>query len=171
VKILFTDISKAGNRYTVTDDAWLVETGLRRNAPAEAEITLNRKSDSRVEMRGSLHTGLLLTCDRCLADYNFAVKMDFHFVLEIQSEESWHVKELECTKAEIDTVQLKEPVVDFADILRQQLHLSLPFKQICSQNCEGLCEKCGVNLNSGQCVCTNEAENSPFAVLASLKKG
>ncbi len=122
-------------------------------------------------VRGFLHTGLVLTCDCCLAAYNFAVKADFHFVLEMQTEDNWHIKELECTRENIDIVQVEEAVVDFSDILRQQVYLSLPFKQICSQNCKGLCLKCGSNLNREKCTCVHETENSPFAVLASLKQG
>ncbi|MCI5223288.1 MAG: DUF177 domain-containing protein [Candidatus Electrothrix sp. AR4] len=171
MKVLFTDISKSGNRYAVTDDDWLVQTRLHKNAPVHSELTLNRKGDTRVEVRGFLHTGLELTCDRCLAAYNFAVKMDFHFILEVENEDSWHVKELECSKENIDIVHVEEPVVDFADILRQQVYLSLPIKQICSRNCKGLCSECGINKNSGECVCAHETKNSPFAVLASLKKG
>lgn len=171
MKVFFTDIAETGSRYTVTDDAWLVRTGLHGNAPVEAEFALNRKGETRVEVRGYLRTGLVLTCDRCLAAYDFAVETGFHFVLEIQSEDNWYVKELECTMENIDIVQVPEPVVDFSDILRQQLYLSLPFKQICSPDCKGLCSKCGSNLNSGECSCVHEAESSPFAVLASLKRG
>ncbi len=170
MKVLFTDICKSGNRYNITDDAWFAETGLLRKAPVQAELELNRKGDSRVELRGFLHTGVSLACDRCLADYNFDVKVDFHFVLTVPNEESWRVKEVKCTKADIDIVQLKEPVIDFSDILRQQLYLSLPFRKICSGDCKGLCSECGVNLNSGQCDCAKEPKNSPFAVLALLKR-
>jgi len=170
VKIAFTDISKAGNRYEINDDAWFPEPDLHRSAPVRAELVLNRKGDSRIEVQGSLRTGAGLVCDRCLADYDFAVDVKFHLVLEVPSEESWHIKELECSGADLDTVLLTEPVVDFGDILRQQLYLSLPDKLVCSPECKGLCPKCGLDLNTGDCSCVTEAKESPFAVLAKLKK-
>ncbi len=170
MKILFSEIAKAGNRYEITDDAWFADTDLQPVAPVQAELSLHRQGDSRVELAGSLDTAVRLNCDRCLAGYDFAVAVQFHLVLEVPSEGSWKIRELECTSADLDTVLLQEPVVDFWDILRQQLLLSLPEKQICCRNCKGLCLQCGNDLNRGNCSCVEESEVSPFAVLASLKK-
>jgi uncharacterized protein len=170
MKIAFADILKTGNHYEINDDAWFPEPELPRIAPVQAEVVLNRKGDSRVEIQGVLRTGTRLVCDRCLADYDFAVDVNFHLLLEVQSEESWNVKELECSGADLDTVLLMEPVVDLWDILRQQLYLSLPDKFICSPKCRGLCAQCGLDLNRGECSCVAEAKESPFAVLAMLNK-
>ncbi len=170
VKVAFKDFSKAGNRYEISDAAWFPESELYRTAPVRAELILNRKGDSRVEVQGFLRTGVRLACDRCLADYDFSVDVSFHLVLEVPAEESWSIRELECTGTDLDTVLLTEPVVDCWDILRQQLFLSLPDKLICSTQCKGLCPKCGVDLNTGSCTCVPEKKESPFAVLEVLKK-
>jgi uncharacterized protein len=169
MKIAFADISNAGNRYEIQDDAWFPEPDLQRIGPVRAELSLNRKGDSRVEVCGELHTQVRLACDRCLADYPYAVDVDFHLVLEVPSAATWQIKELECSSADLDTILLQEPVVDFGDILRQQLYLSLPDKLICTAACKGLCPKCGRDLNTGVCSCEVETKESPFAVLAKLK--
>jgi len=170
VKIAFTDISKAGNRYEISDDAWFPESELHRISPVQADLVLNRKGDNQVEVQGFLRTGVQLACDRCLADYDFPVDVDFHLVQEVPTDESWHIKELECSGTDLDTVLLSEPVVDCWDIFRQQLYLSLPEKLICSPQCRGLCPTCGIDLNTGECSCVPEIKESPFAVLAALKK-
>jgi uncharacterized protein len=170
MKVQFTDISTVGNHYSITEDDWLAQTDIRKNAPVKAELTLTRKNDRRVEVRGNLDTGVLLTCDRCLADYSFIAQTTFHYILDLESEESGHIKELECTQANLDIIQVDEPVVDISDLLRQQLYLLLPEKKICSPKCKGLCTQCGTNRNTGECSCAHETSNSPFAVLASLKK-
>ncbi len=170
MKVAFTDISKAGNRYEITDDTWFPETELRRVAPVMAELALNRKGDSRVEAQGFLGSKVEIICDRCLGRYNFAVDVKFHLVLEVPTDESWHIKEMECSSSDLDIIQLVEPEVDFGDILRQQLYLSLPEKRICSKECKGLCPQCGANLNADDCGCIRETKVSPFAVLAALKK-
>jgi len=171
VKVPFAEIPANGSYYSITDDAWLAEAGLRRAASVQAELELHCKSERRTEVRGSLHTGLRLSCDRCLNDYDFPVDAEFHLVLEVAEEEDWSVKELDGT-AELDVVQVDEPVADLEDILRQQVLLCLPVKQLCSPSCRGLCPHCGVdlNLNSGDCACSFEIKNSPFAALAALKK-
>ena len=170
MKIAFTDICKTGNRYDISDDAWFSEQELQLSGPVQAGVVLNRKGDSRVEAQGYLRTSVQLACDRCLADYNFAVDVKFHLVLEVPAEESWRVKELECSGADLDTVQLPEPVVDLWDILRQQLYLSLPEKLLCSRECKGVCPTCGIDLNSADCSCEREVRDSPFAVLAALTR-
>lgn len=170
MKIEFTDISKAGNRYEIDDDTWFPEPELYRIAPVQAELSLQRKGDSRVLVQGFLRTGVRLVCDRCLVGYDFPVYVTFHLVLEVPSDDSWHMKELECSKTDLDIVLQKEPVVDFADILRQQLYLSLPDKLICSTQCKGLCPQCGQDLNADSCSCIAVGPESPFAVLAKLKK-
>lgn len=168
VKVPFAEIPANGSRYSITDDAWLAEAGLRRAASVQAELELHCKGDSRTEVRGSLHTGLRLTCDRCLNDYDFPVDADFCLVLEVAEEEDWSVKELD-NAAELDVVQVDEPAADLEDILRQQALLCLPVKQLCSPTCRGLCPGCGADLNSGGCGCSLETKKSPFAVLAALK--
>lgn len=172
VNVPFAEIAKTGSQYSIADDAWLAGTDLRTTVPVQAELILRRKGDSRAEVQGTLRTGLRLICGRCLAEYDFAVDTSFHLALEVPDNEAdWRsVKELECTAADIDVVQVDEPIADLEDILRQQLYLSLPIKQVCSPNCQGLCPNCGIDLNSGSCTCSSEVKNSPFAALAALKK-
>lgn len=170
MKVPFAEIPKTGSHYTVSDDAWLVETDLLRTAPVEAALNLQAKGESRAEVEGFLRTAVRLTCDRCLNDYDVPVDTSFQLVLEVSDAANWKVKELECTAADFDVVQLDEPIADLEDILRQQLYLSLPIKQVCSPDCQGLCPHCGADLNSGGCTCSSEVKNSPFAALAALKK-
>ncbi len=169
-QVQFTDISHAGNRYEISENSWLPQHELKRIAPVAAEINLSRKGNSRVEVHGFLKTVIALVCDRCLADYGFQVDVVFHLILDAASDESWQVKELECSNTDLDTVLLDRPVVDLKEILRQQLYLSLPEKLICSKKCKGLCSHCGTDLNNTQCSCVSEEKASPFAVLAKLKK-
>ncbi|MCI5150691.1 MAG: DUF177 domain-containing protein [Candidatus Electrothrix sp. MAN1_4] len=171
MKIQFTDISTAGNHYILTDDTWFAETDLRKNNPVHAELTLTRKNDSRVEVCGNLDAGVQLTCDRCLTEYIFTAQATFHYILDVESEENGYIKEIECTRANLDIIQVDEPVVDIPDLLRQQIYLVLPEKKICSSGCKGLCTQCGINRNTEKCSCANKTNHSPFAVLASLKKG
>jgi uncharacterized protein len=170
LKVPFAEIPANGSRYSISDDAWLAEAGLRRAADVQAELELHCKGESRAEVEGFLRTVVRLTCDCCLHDYDFAVDTDFQLVLEVPDEANWKVKELECTAADFDVVQVDEPIADLEDILRQQLYLSLPIKQVCSPECRGLCTHCGADLNSSGCTCSSEVKNSPFAALAALKK-
>jgi len=59
------------------------------------------------------------------------------------------------------TIDLKPAVV--ADIL-----LNMPMRAVCSDDCKGLCPKCGHNLNEGECGCDREYRNPQFEKLMTL---
>jgi uncharacterized protein len=170
VKIPFAEIAQNGSHYRFTDDAWLTAAGLTAAGPVHAELSLRRKGEQRAEVQGTVCAVVRLTCDRCLADYDFSVAAEFHLLLEVlQDEDGWSVKEMD-NSAELELMEVDEPAADLTEILRQQLFLSLPVKQLCSPNCQGLCPNCGANLNSQNCACAAETENSPFAALTAWKK-
>lgn len=138
--------------------------------PFMAECTLKRQGESKVELRGRLQTQLLVLCDRCLATYAIAVDTELHLLFETVSNDAWQLKEVECTRSDLDSIILDEPVVDLDDVLRQQLYLALPMKNLCSDQCKGICLQCGANRNLEACTCGEQKPGSPFAVLAKLKE-
>lgn len=58
--------------------------------------------------------------------------------------------------------------VDFEPVIRQYLVLNMPMKFLCSDDCKGICHKCGKNLNKEQCTCEKTNEFSPFADLKGM---
>ena len=59
------------------------------------------------------------------------------------------------------TVELDETVI--SDIL-----LNLPSKNLCREDCKGLCPQCGKNLNSGACGCKSNAVDPRMEILKQL---
>ncbi len=45
-------------------------------------------------------------------------------------------------------------VLDITDDIRQEILLSYPMTFLCRKDCQGLCPKCGKNLNEGPCSCS-----------------
>jgi len=52
----------------------------------------------------------------------------------------------------------------------EQIELSIPMKFVCSEDCKGLCNKCGTDLNEGTCLCSRESADSRLSVLLDFKK-
>ncbi len=72
--------------------------------------------------------------------------------------------------------KVPEQEVDLTDDVREELLLAIPDYIHCTQDCKGLCPRCGVNLNDETCSCGNEddapevpPEESPWSVLDQLK--
>ena len=110
-------------------------------------------------MKGNLTTCIHGICDRCAADFDREINfpIDVVLVTELNNEENedeW-VFPLEGDSADLD------------DIVRTVFVLNLDSKLLCSDNCKGLCHRCGKNLNDGPCNCQKELDPR-FAALKQL---
>ena len=172
-KVPFSEIPEHGAEYEINDSSWFPEDVIEQDAsaPVTVFIRLSKKSDNRIELKGSLQTSVLLECDRCLRQYPFQVNSPMQLVLEVTDRtEHWRLQDIETTRAELETIVLNKPIVDLAELLRQQLFLALPEKRLCMDECSGLCPQCGADLNERKCSCSKKGSNSPFAVLKTLKQ-
>ena len=67
--------------------------------------------------------------------------------------------------------------VDITSDIREELLLAMPSRFLCSEECKGLCPRCGANLNEKPCSCGKKKkgkkeippEESPWSVLDQLK--
>jgi len=171
LKIHFSEISSTGASYTF-DRLTLAcdKRDFELQGPVRFSCTLQRKGKRRVVLQGTVQASLVLSCNRCLADFPLQVDSVLHLIYEVADTENHHLKEMDLSAGELDIVELEEPVLDLEDVARQQLYMVLPVRKICSEQCRGICPKCGRNLNDGPCDCAGETKSNPFAVLAALKK-
>ncbi|MCL2772110.1 MAG: DUF177 domain-containing protein [Oscillospiraceae bacterium] len=58
-----------------------------------------------------------------------------------------------------------EGIINISDFIREFLSLEVPLRYLCSEECKGLCPKCGKDLNDGDCSCPKKEKNPAFAVL------
>lgn len=110
-----------------------------------------------LELTAQLSTTLTLQCDRCLTPFTQekTVKLESLVADHLEDEENEEIILLDGTCLNL------EEVASVAFILEMDT------KMLCSDQCEGLCPSCGVNLNAESCVCTAK-NDSPFAKLAQL---
>ena len=171
LKVPFSEIPEQGIEGEVTDSSWFPEDRMEQSGPATVHIRLSKKNENRIEVRGNLHVGVVLECDRCLERFVYQVDSPMQLIVEVTSgDEHWRLQNMELVEEELEIVSQEKPIIDLVDILRQQLYLSLPGKKLCTEQCAGLCPQCGNNLNKSDCGCTLKTTGSPFAVLKKLKK-
>ena len=103
------------------------------------------------------HTVLDAECDRCGKEFRQEKEIPYSCVLaeEIQNEENDEI------------VLLEDGQVDVGDLARTAFILGMDTKTLCSEDCKGLCHRCGADLNLGPCSCKKEADPR-LAVLAKL---
>ena len=66
-----------------------------------------------------------------------------------------------------EIVLLEDGEVDVGDLARTAFILGMDTKTLCSEDCKGLCPRCGADLNLGPCSCGKETDPR-LAVLAKL---
>lgn len=65
-------------------------------------------------------------------------------------------------------VVVESTVIDLYDVIYNDIVLNLPGQVICDDECKGLCPDCGINLNSGDCKCSQEVNDPRLAKLKNL---
>lgn len=120
--------------------------GLVRNTAGMLELTLRA------------WTTLNCICDRCAKAFRREKEISYSCLLaeEKQNEENDEIVLLE-----------NGEFVDVEDLARTAFILGMDTKTLCSEDCKGLCPRCGADLNLGPCSCKKEADPR-LAVLAKL---
>jgi len=84
-------------------------------------------------------------CYRCLKEVRstLRLKIEEDFVNRADAEQT-------------DMYPFEGKVLDIGKAVNDNIILNLPMKHLCSDQCKGLCSKCGVNLNEVQCDCVDD---------------
>lgn len=133
------------------------------------EMQLSRL-DEVVSVTGALSGQLHLKCSRCLEPVDAAVDAPFRFYLRspFTASEGVHV-EVELSEQELDYGFLDAGQVDVESLVREQLLLEMPSHVVCREDCKGICQGCGAELNSEPCRCPPPVADPRLAVLKQWK--
>ena len=119
---------------------------------------------------GHTHAIGKVSCGRCLEPVDWQMESDFD--LEVGLAEAAPLDpELALDAEDLDVVYLEEPLLDLEGRAIEQVELEMPIRVLCSEECAGLCPRCGSNRNvEGACRCEPEADPR-WAALKDLAGG
>lgn len=126
------------------------------------------RKDDEVRVRGSLQTSVELRCDRCLGPVPAPVSVDFAANFVRAADPAAEAKELHDEDLEVSVYDGDS--IDLDELVREQILLALPARQLCKADCAGLCPACGKNLNTESCDCARHETDPRWAALADLKQ-
>lgn len=125
--------------------------------PIKLDGTLTKVRDI-IELNGAIHTVLELTCSRCLEKFNYTVNIP--------------VKErftnVEKSNKDDSIIFINGDTIDITEVLENNIILMLPIKRLCKEDCKGLCQYCGTNLNYSTCNCKNDDIDPRLAKLKDM---
>ncbi len=136
------------------------------NSLVRGEVGLMR-TDRGIWAKGTLHTEVEATCNRCLSLFGCPLVLDiteeYFPVTDVASGTSVSLPD-ESGCFTID----EHHTLDLTEAIRQYGLLATPTKTLCRQDCAGLCPVCGRNLNEGPCNCRPRAAEHQQSGLSKL---
>ncbi|UVT21820.1 MAG: DUF177 domain-containing protein [Nitrospira sp.] len=123
-------------------------------------------------------------CVRCLKDFEDPMAFSLRVAYEREAKATPVTpkrddvrKKKMAAQVEVDTEEQNDDLyyftgdhLELAPMLREQLILAAPMHPLCSEDCLGLCPRCGKDLNEGPCGCVEAPTGGPFHVLREMKE-
>ena len=100
-------------------------------------------------------------CARCLAPVDGVFSLDFERTVVTEGT----LTEQQLDEMSDEYVVLNDGELDVDEALREELLLGFPTRLLCSEDCPGLCPKCGKPKRDGDCGCTDREIDPRLAVL------
>lgn len=138
-----------------------------RNALAgvtQSPISVSGRAESVVEgilVTGRAATMAAMECARCLAPLTASLNVE---LCEL------YVLDPADTEDDAYAIEGRPPEIDLEPMLRDSVTLALPLNPLCREDCKGLCARCGRDLNTGDCDCTEDEMDPRWAELSALRE-
>ena len=107
------------------------------------------------QMEATVSFTFEVPCDRCTEIIRREFRYEFSHML---------VRKLNQEDND-DYIVVEDEKIDVEALLRDDILLELPSKNLCREDCRGLCPLCGKNLNDGACGCQTKAVDPRLEVL------
>ena len=114
-----------------------------------------------------LSTDVKLNCSRCLNSFSHPLKLNFEEEYFPTIDVATGVKLPLPEEAGNFTID-EHHILDLTEAIRQYSLLAIPMKPLCRGECAGLCQKCGKNLNEGDCDCMKQEIDPRWSELTKL---
>ena len=127
-----------------------------------AHIMVKHVKQKELLITGTCKMVIEIPCDRCLEMVD--VTFDLNFTKNVDLNDDVQVDELD-EKNYIDGYNL-----DVDKLLYNEMLIGWPMKILCSEDCKGICNTCGQNLNKGTCNCEDTSLDPRMSVIRDVFK-
>ena len=116
-----------------------------------------------VGLRASVSVDYASECARCLKPLERSFTVEFERTV-VNRGELVNTSDEEAD----DYIQIVDGMLELDAVAAEQLMMEFPMKEFCSDDCKGLCFKCGKDLNEGDCGCPKKEIDPRLAILQKL---
>lgn len=131
----------------------------------EAKLTAQTGMDQVLRVHGVLSVTLHMSCARCLKPVSHEAHIDF----------DERFKHTDYPEADIETEDedvwyIGEDFVELIPYIEESFVINLPYSALCRDDCKGLCQNCGADLNEKECGCNRDVIDPRLAALGDFFK-
>ena len=120
-----------------------------------------------IRVRADYKADFEVLCARCVEPVAVPVQGKFDLIFRPESADA-ESGERAITEDETEIGYYADSGLLLEDVVREQVLLSLPSRTLCKDDCQGLCPRCGQNLNTAKCSCDATAADPRWNALAGL---
>ena len=128
------------------------------------ELSVEYAGERKLWIRGKGEITAVAPGDRCLDDVEVKVELEFEHKITTDTEAEDQSEELDENNY-IDGYSL-----DVEQLVYNELLTGWPTKILCSDDCKGICNVCGQNLNRGTCNCEDTSLDPRMSVIRDVFK-
>lgn len=132
----------------------------------DVEVSTQWLEENLLSVRLSLRGRLFGGCARCLEESTLAISDDLMYLYYSRGVEFGKNTELPSDDGFMPVeVEFFSRTLDVAAQVWESLMVLLPLRLLCREDCAGLCQHCGADLNQGKCACENHRGDPRFEIL------
>lgn len=163
MKIQISGLSEGIHQYAFEVQASELELGEQFQGTVTVHATLD-KTPTQLLLTATIHTQGRFECDRCVAPFTATLSPSYTMVYVNEGSDT-----TDLDPSEFQLLPSGAHMIELAEDVRQTTLLAVPLKLLCSEQCKGLCPKCGKNLNEGACSCKEEIVDTRWERLRHLR--
>ena len=127
-------------------------------------VTVKNLGNRKLALTGSATLTLSIPCARCLEPVEYTCDLSLDDEMDMKATEEERLKDLD------EQSYLTGYNLDADQMVGNELTLNLPMKVLCKEDCKGICNRCGANLNYETCDCDTRSLDPRMAVIQDIFK-
>ena len=130
----------------------------------DSKVTAKWLEENLLSVNISVNARITAECARCLKPVELEISESLDYLYYSKNDETLE-DDAQFMPVEIDFFSR---TLDVMPQIAESVFTLLPFKVLCKEDCKGLCQNCGADLNEGDCSCQSEIIDPRFESLKNL---
>jgi uncharacterized protein len=167
MKINISNLSEGVHNYEFEESPSSVNLDDRFSKQVLVTVELEKRR-RQLFLTAHIKTTGKFVCDRCLEEFEREVVTDYKmaYVYDPIDTAGFTKSKMAHFEDEVTVLHPSTNEIFIDEDVRQYILISVPLKLLCKEDCAGLCETCGRNLNNNVCDCVKKS--SPNIIIKNL---